>query len=278
MGFVEVVEKIVDISVFFTVLVLVIYITKYFYYDFSIFFFINPIFGSDSIFLSSPLNAVIYAGLNFLVVFLFFPFLFILGWYIYFFVHYYVIKEILLKQQALFLFFPIFELILSIPPFPQLEKFGVFRLFQGTIDAFGLHDAIKTPAKIYLVNFIFSAENIKFIFNNIFPGLGDKITKIMEEQSPTAQLAKSQVEEKPPEKEIKQILEDDPKEIARKKIDEDINACITNGTIQITPDMTDGQKNDIYRMNAEIQIKCNANKIGDYIKINMDTSQPSQSN
>jgi len=278
------IEVFIEFTIYMSVLGFLIIIAKFFWYDFSVLFWFYPMFGSESLFLSSVINIIIYCFLSFLILTFWMFFLFIFFWYLYFFFHYWLITRVLLKEQALFLYHPFFHLILKIPPFPQLEKFGVFRYFQGMFDAFYLETYFKRIAKIFVVNFIFTSDNVKFIFNFVSPGLGDKIADymakasiaigIIEDNTTEQEKAELGLDIENPNENQQIISTNDPAANARKKIDEAIQICINNNTKQILPGMSDREKTDLVRINAQVMIDCSANKIGEYLKVDANTQQP----
>ena len=153
---------------------------------------------------------------------------------------------------------PIKDILLSIPPLPDLKKYGVFDLFERIIKAFGFEPFLKKLLGINNALFIFSRENIKRIILMIYPEFDTAILdKAIDEK-------KEQNEEK---KEIKKESEVQHNYVYD-EIDENTEICISNNWKEITPDMSASERLKVQYANINERIKCQASSIGNYIRSN----------
>jgi hypothetical protein len=263
----DIFEFIVFISIFFVIT----HFFKYLYIDLFIDCFLSPIFRKKALFFPSQLATFLRSAYSTYVQSTISAFIIIIVFYIVFYIVYKIIVEILLKLYPIFFLFPIFEAVLDIPPFPQLIKYGVFRLLDNIINAIGMNTLLLKSFNIFFSVFIFSKENMRDMFNFLFPGLGDEVVKLMENVEYQDEYKKRE-EEKEKKKKNDELKKKEipltPTEIANKKIEEETEICITNNIIPITPDMSISEKNNIELKNSSIKIKCNADNIGKYIKAN----------
>jgi hypothetical protein len=170
--------------------------------------------------------------------------------YIIFYIIYIIIKTIVPDTGIQTFFIPLKELLLKIPPLPSLEKFGIFRLIECIIDAFGITPALKGFIKFNLCFIDFSRDNIRTILKMFFLdteiNLGDDNNK--------------SDNKKEKEKEKKET-------IVHKQINEDVNICYKNNRIPYKIGMSEAEKQKLDFSNNQIFIKCKSNSIGKYIRI-----------
>lgn len=261
-----------DLIVFITVFFVITHFFKYLYIDIFIQCILKPGFRRDALFFPTQLATFLRSAYSTYVQSTISPFIIIIIFYLVFYIIYKIIVEILLKLYPIFFLFPIFDAILLIPPFPQLIKYGVFRLIDNIINAIGMKTLFLKFFHIFFSVYIFSKENMRDMFNFLFPGLGEEVVKLMDNKEYQEEYTKKN-EEKKKEEEINKKNKNDiiitPVDIANKKIEEETNICITNNIIPITPDMSISEKNNIELKNSTIKIKCNAENIGKYIKNNI---------
>jgi hypothetical protein len=174
--------------------------------------------------------------------------------YIIFYILYLIIIFIIPETGIATLFIPIRELLLKIPPFPDLIKYGVIKLMDDIVVVFGLKGHLLRFFSINLAFYVFSKENIKRIFNYIFPNLGDKIVEKME------------IEEKNSDK--RKIPELDNTNNIYKKIEVETDVCVAGSLIQITPDMSSSQVHSASFKNSMLTAKCHSKSVGKYIRSN----------
>lgn len=89
--------------------------------------------------------------------------------YLIFYAIYWFITNIIPPTGLITFFIPFRELLLMIPPLPELTEFGVFRFIEGLIYAFGLSTSMKRTKEIIKVQYKFSRENLKRIIDFAFP-------------------------------------------------------------------------------------------------------------
>jgi len=256
---------IIELIIFISVLLVSIHFFKYLYLDIFINFIQVPIMGIQAFFLPSPLAVGIRGGISAFTQATYQLFIIIMLFYIIFYLIYLLIVEVLLKLYPIFFLFPLFNAILESSPFPQLIKYGVFRLIDGIIDAFKVKDFIITILRINVSVYIFSKENIRTLFNYLFPGLGDKVIEMIKKKKKENEINKEKDEEK---RDITKKKEEIKKDIITKKINEETENCISTNLIQITPDMNTTEKTKASFTNSIIKIRCNSENIGKYIRSN----------
>lgn len=262
---VQTVERIISYSIYITVIIFMIYIIKYLYYDVFTMVFLVPLTGQETMFLSPEVNASIYFILTGLVIILWLPFCGILLNYLNFYLHYYIMTEIILANKLLFIYHPFVLILLELPPYKQLRDFGVFRFVRGVIDALKLNDIIKTPIKAYIESFIFTKENVRYIFNEIYPGMGDKAVQYMENKTQKNNSLNS-------EKKLvkKENYLNDAQLRSQQHVNDNISRCISNNMIVQTPEMSEDEKKRVNDKNLQVYLECNGDNMGNLIKVGME--------
>jgi len=255
------ISTVIEYIVLTTVVIVLIHFYKYLYLDIYINFIQIPMFGSEALIFTPSLSALYRSFFSTLTVITTLPLIFIIIFYLLFYGIYLLIKWIL-NQGGLFFIHPIVSPILYAPPFKQLIKFGVFRLIEGIFKALGVDYLFNKLIHLYAAVYIFSYENIRYIFNLIAPNLGDEVIKYLEKyKGKDAAFVKKDIEEKDKKKEEE---ENKP----RHKIDSAVNVQINNNIKPITPDMDSTTANNTYLSNNKMVINTYSKKIGDYIKLN----------
>lgn len=89
--------------------------------------------------------------------------------YLIFYAIYWFITNIIPETGLLTFFIPIRELLLMIPPLPELTEYGVFRFIEALFKAFGLSTALEKFKAIMKAKYRFSRENMKRIVDYFFP-------------------------------------------------------------------------------------------------------------
>jgi hypothetical protein len=267
---------IIEFIVFLTVLIVVINIIKVFYFDIYVDLIKVNMFGTKAFFFPNKLVSFVRGSITvFSNVTIKFALIFIV-FYIIFYLIYIIIVHILIP--ALIIFQPLFELILKIPPFPQLIKYGVFTLFDRLISAFAIKGFILYWLETYLALFLFSYDNIAVIFNYIFPGLGDKIVEAIKydkekKNNPNEIIEiedenkKEEDEQERREQENLEKAEKEEKEGLKKRIEQETNICYAMNMVKITPNMSEYEKNMAEFTNSQMKIKCISESSTKYLKI-----------
>jgi len=258
------VSTIIDYIVLISVIIVLIHAFKYLYLDLFIYGFQMPIFGSESLIFYDPVSSTFRTFFSILVSVTTPPLIYILVFYLLFYLLYLLFIWIL-DQGWLFFIHPLVQPLLSISPFNELIKYGVFKLIEGILSAFGISTLIGAFYKVYISVYIFSNENIRYIFNFIAPGLGDKVIEYMDKyKGKKADLIKQMINE---ERENKKENKDEDKLKAIEQINLSVKASIANKIKPITPDLDVIEKNNIYLKNNKEIINAYSKKIGDYIKL-----------
>ncbi len=245
---------------FIVVVSIVIVLIKISYVGFMLFdFFIKiPIAGADGLFVSEWLNKMGFGTLGFISTSTTPLFVLIMVFYIIFYIIYIIIITIVPETGIQTLFIPLRDLLLKIPPLPDLKKYGVFDLFDRIIKAFGLEPFLKKLLGINNALFIFSRENIKRIVLMIYP---DFDTTVLD----------SQIDERKKQTDEKEDIKKEPKTEHNEvydKIEENTEICISNNWKEITPDMSASDRLKVQYANINERIKCQASSIGNYIRSN----------
>ena len=250
------ISTIIEYIVLGTVVIVLIHLFKYLYLDFYIYAIQVPIIGSESILFPQPLSSAFRSFFSTIVTITTMPFIYILIFYLLFYAIYLLIIWIL-DQGWLFFIHPIISPLLDAPPFKQLIKFGVFRLIEGIFATFGISPLLKAYYNLYLSIYVFSNENIRYIFNLIAPGLGDKVLEYIKKYK-----GKSA-------NHVKESLKKEQEEIPapKKQIDESVKILVANKIKPITPDLDATDRNMIFMSNNNEIINAYSKKIGDYIKL-----------
>jgi hypothetical protein len=260
---------IIEFIVFLSVVIVVLNIIKIFYFDIYVDIIKFNLFGVKAFFFPDFIVSIVRGSLSAFTNATIKIALIIIVFYIIFYIIYLIIVYILIP--ALIIFQPLFELILKIPPFPQLIKYGVFKLFDRLIEAFAIKTVLLFWLKTYVALFLFSYDNIAEIFNYIFPGLGDKIVEKMkqeaESQNEDEEETEYEKEKKRKAEEEKEKLKNEEKEKLKNLIDEETYICIAMNRKKITPDMTDAKITKTEFENNQIRINCNSSSITKYLKL-----------
>lgn len=169
--------------------------------------------------------------------------------YIIFYIIYLIIITIIPDTGIQTFFIPLKELLLSIPPLPDLQNFGIFRLFECIVKAFGLSSRLDAFIKLNLCFLNFSRDNIKTILNMIFKDTDFKLEDDKQDTSNNKKIEKKE------------------ESIVNKQIKEDVNICYKKNRIPYKMGMTEIEKQKIDYSNNQTYIKCKANSIGKYIRI-----------
>lgn len=176
--------------------------------------------------------------------------------YIIFYILYLIIIFIIPETGIATIFIPVRELLLKIPPFPDLIKYGIIKLMDDIVSIFGLKGHLLRFYSLNLALYVFSKENIRRIFNFIFPNLGDKIIEMMN------------VDETDVNKDKTKEPELDPKNKVYKKIEAETAICASNKLIEITPDMKESEIQSARFKNTSITTNCHSRSVGKYIRSN----------
>jgi len=176
--------------------------------------------------------------------------------YIIFYILYLIIIFIIPETGIATLFIPVRELLLKIPPFPDLIKYGVIKLMDDIVTIFGLKGYLLRFYSLNLAFYVFSKENIKRIFNYIFPNLGDKMVEAMD------------IDESDVNKDKGKQPELDAKNKVYKKIETETAICASNKLIEIAPDMTESEIQSARFKNTSITTNCHSKSVGKYIRSN----------
>lgn len=164
------------------------------------------------------------------------------------------------------IFIPIRELLLKIYPLPVLIERGVFRLYDNILEILSLKQSIlRLIIKFAGALMQFSKENIKEALIFMFPTFEDKINiyvdNIQNDNSNDNSNDKHNNKNNP---KLVNLEEGD----VYKKIEEDKEACITQNTIPITPNMSASEKIEINMKNNFEKVNCESKSISNYIRSN----------
>jgi hypothetical protein len=217
------------------------------------FFFLTPIFGPEGILLPTEWADFVVATLNQIAAKIIPIYIVILVFYLIMYILYIIIITIIPETGPKSFFIPIREILLKIPPFPSLIKYGVFKLMDDIFYSLGLSSFIKMIANIVASVFNFSRDNIKRILIYILPDYEKNINEYD---------YKMQKEEQ--EREV--VIEKENE--LHKQIEEEKDICVSNNVGIITPDtslseMINENITDIYKT-----IDCEGKAIGNYIRSN----------
>ena len=178
-----------------------------------------------------PINTI----LIFLIISIFFIIMYII---------YLIITTIIPPTSILTLFIPIRELLLKIPPLPQLQEKGVINIFDRALDIIMGSKSNKENFKNkYILNYFGLYKNNFYELIKLFnPHLNiDRFAFIIEN------------------------MQNNNKASEKHNVDNDISICISNNANITTPDMSfmDLAKNSIGDMKNNV--KCNLNALPTYI-------------
>ncbi len=240
---------------------IVIVLIKITYVGFMVFdlFIKVPIAGTNGLFVSQWVNRMGFSSLGIISTSTTPLFVLIMIFYIIFYIIYIIIITIVPDTGIATLFIPIKDILLGIPPLPDLKKYGVFDLFDRIIRAFGLEPFLKKLLGINNALFIFSRENIKRIILMIYPDFDTAVLDkaIDEKKQETGETIPQKTNEKTEER--NEIYDE---------IDENTEICISNNLKEITPDMSASERLKVQYANINERIKCKANSIGTYVRSN----------
>lgn len=251
------ISTIIEYIVLGTVIIVLIHLFKYLYLDFYIYVIQIPITGTESILFPQAFSSAFRSFFSIIVTVTTLPFIYILIFYLLFYGIYLLIKWIL-DQGWLFFIHPIVSPLLHVSPFKELIKFGVFRLIEGIFATFGISPLLKALYNLYISVYIFSDENIRYIFNLIAPGLGDKVIDYIKKyKGKDVNKVKAEIKKEEEEE------ENNPK----KQIETSVKTIISHKLKPITPDLDATERNNIFISNNNEIINAYSKKIGDYIKL-----------
>jgi hypothetical protein len=250
------ISTIIEYIVLTTVVIILIHLYKYLYLDIYINLIQVPLIGTESILFPQPLSSGYRAFFSTLTSITTTPFIYILIFYLLFYAIYLLIIWIL-NQGWLFFIHPLISPLLDASPFKELIKFGIFKLIQGIFDTFGISPLLKAIYHLYFTVYVFSNDNIRYIFNLIAPNLGDKLVAYMEKhKGKTAKQVTEEIE--------KEEIEENK---AKSQIELGVKAIISGKLRPITPDLDASKRNEIFMANNNEMINAYSRKIGDYIKL-----------
>jgi hypothetical protein len=217
------------------------------------FFFLTPIFGPEGIFVPTEWSGFIIGTLNQIAATIIPFYILILLFYVIMYILYLIIINIIPETGPKSFFIPIREILLKIPPFPALIKYGVFKLMDDLVYSLGFTNIVKMMMNIIASVFNFSRDNIKRILIFLLPDYEQNINEYD---------YKMQKEEA--EKEVKEEVKNELHE----QIDEEKNICQSNNTNITTPDislteMVNDNMTDIYNT-----VDCEQKAMGNYIRSN----------
>lgn len=256
-------STIIEYIVLTTVIIIIIHFYKYLYLDFFINFIQIPAIGAEALIFPpslSTLYTTFFSTLtsltNGLLIYIFIFYLIFYGLYL--------LIMFILNRGELFLFHPFVRPLLDVSPFPELIKFGIFRLLDGLFISFSMSPFIKAFFNVQITVYIFSYENIKYIFNLISPNLGNKIVEFMEKHKG------KKTEEIELELKTKEKKENEDKDEVKAitTINKGVEVEIANNLKQTTPDLDATESNKIFIENNNLIVNSYSKKIGDYIKLN----------
>jgi len=213
----------------------------------------KPVISEKPIYVHSSVNNLVLSIMKFVCVRGCPILLFIVIFYTIFYIIYLIIITIIPDTGIQTLFIPLKDLLLKIPPLPALQEFGVFKLFDCLIDAFGMTTNTKRLIKSNLCFLNFSRDNIKAILKMLIPDYEINIGYLKDDEP----------NDKPSSK--KQSKKED--NIVYKQIDNEVKICYKNNRIPYKIGMSDVERQRIEYLNNQEYIKCRANSIGKYIRI-----------
>jgi len=259
------ISTVIEYIVLTTVAIVIIHFYKYLYLDIYINFIQIPMFGAEALIFPPSLSSLYRTFFSVLTVITTLPLIYIIFFYLLFYGIYLLIKWIL-DQGGLFFIHPLVSPLLDAPPFKQLIKFGVFKLIEGIFKVFGINYLMNKIIHLYITVYIFSYENIRYIFNLIAPNLGDEVIKYIKKfNGKDKEYVMNKLEE---ENEKKEKEKEEEANNPRKKIDKSVDVEISNNIKPITPDMDATTANNTNLNNSKLVINTYSKKIGDYIKLN----------
>lgn len=217
------------------------------------FFFLTPIFGPEGIFVPTEWSGFIIGTLNQIAATIIPFYILILLFYVIMYILYLIIINIIPETGPKSFFIPIREILLKIPPFPALIKYGVFKLMDDLVYSLGFTNIVKMMMNIIASVFNFSRDNIKRILIFLLPDYEQNI---------------NEYDYKMQKEEAKKEVKEEIKNELHKQIDEEKNICQSNNTNITTPDislteMVNDNMTDIYNT-----VDCEQKAMGNYIRSN----------
>jgi len=170
--------------------------------------------------------------------------------YIIFYIIYKAIKKLVPDTSIITFFIPIKEILLSIPPLPILERYGIFKLIDCIIKSIGMTSSLEGFIEFNLCFFKFSRDNIRRILKMIFKDI-DLSRTILDERF---------------ENKGDENIDENTRKI-HKNIEEEVNICYKNNRRAYKMGMKEMERLKIEMENNQEYIKCKANSIGKYIRI-----------
>lgn len=176
---------------------------------------------------------------------------------------YLIIITLIPETGPMTIFIPIRELLLKIYPLPVLMDRGIFRLYDNILEIFSLKQSIlRMIIKFFSALMQFSKDNIKEALIFMFPNFEDKINIYIDNIEDDNSNNKDNSNKDKPK--LVNLEEGD----VYKKIEEDKQACITQNTIPITPNMSASEKMEINMKNNFEKVNCESKSISNYIRSN----------
>jgi|694.fasta_scaffold48180_4 hypothetical protein len=237
----NIIERLILITVAITVFQII-----WLLYLLILFFILYPFFGKKTFFFPKVVSTGLHGLFSQIAAFLLPIVIFLYVFYIIMYIIYLIIIYIVPPTGWATLWIPIREILLGIEPMPSLIKYGVFKLFDNIIKAFGLSDKVKSLIIILGSLFDFSRENIKQILIQLLPMYRDKINEFASIEN----------------------FNIDNENGLNKDIIEYKKICIAQNVKKITPDMNAVEKIQTNLDNIFETIKCESKSISNYIKQN----------
>lgn len=146
---------------------------------------------------------------------------------------------------------PFKKILLKIPPFPQLERAGIFAFIGNLFKA--IFSRSKLPKRLKLVGKTF-ADFIRQNTGMILAALGIKSDFIMDQLPPQRKIRE------PREKKKKKKYDDS----AERKIDDEYQQCLEENTVPITEEMSKTEKETAGFKNTISRTVCQTKKVQSY--------------
>lgn len=257
--------NIIQLLIFICVVIIIIKFLYIFFavYDTSV---KVPIMGKDGILVSQTENNIYLKSLGFASSLTTSPFIGIIIIFFILYIIYLIILLIVPDTGIITFFIPLKELLLSIPPLPDLEKAGIFRLFTGIGKALALDTAFKRITGINTTLFIFTNEHIKNILRTIMPNLNyDNFNTGPDDDKSIASSNGSSNGSSDDDYEYKPKQQSMSKQKIYKKIEKEQEICKVNNYKQITPDMSKDEIMKTNFKNSGIDASCASKTTPKYI-------------
>ena len=259
--------NIIDLLVYICVGIIII---KYSYIAFSCYDFIFkiPVLGPEGVIAPDKLNFFGFKFLGAASSITTYPLLGIIIIFLILYIIFLIIILVVPDTGIQTFFIPLKELLLSIPPLPELEKAGVFRLFSAIGRALKLNTFIKKLIGINNAFFTFSKDNIEDILKSIFPNVNfDKF--ISGSNDDDKSIASSNNDDNDNNQDEEEEYKPKPipknKQKIYKKIEKEQEICRVNKYKHITPDMTKDEIMATKFKNSSIDSSCSSKTTPKYI-------------